>query len=318
MKYSIIIPVYNVENYIDKCLESILKQSYEKYEVIIVNDGSPDNSVDIINKYVKKDDRFRLFNKENGGLSDARNYGVKQADGDVILFIDGDDYIDCDLLSNLNKEFLISRDIDVVRFQLRLVDENGVALEQPSYKVFSNVPSIDSYKIMLENIYVDVACGYAYKRDFFLQNHFEYAKGRIHEDLGLTHLILVKSNNISSIDYVGYNYVQRDGSIMNTYNRKQNLRKVYDTLFHFDNYVKILEKDSSIPKENKKLLLNYMFSNIVGRSKLLQGNDLKDYIKELKKRKIYKLLNNETKKDKLRRLVVKYQLKLYLKRISRR
>lgn len=312
MKYSIIIPVYNVEGYIDRCLSSILKQTYEKFEVIIVNDGSPDNSVDIINKYVKKDKRFQLFNKENGGLSDARNYGVKQATGDVIIFIDGDDYIDKDLLLKVNEEITTDRLVEVVRFQLRLVNDLGKTLEQPNYKVFNGLPSVDAYKIMLENNYVDVAWGYAYKKDFFLKNKFEYAKGKIHEDLGLTHLILVKANKISSIDYIGYNYVQREGSIINTYNRKQNLRKVYDTLYHFDNYVKILNSDSSINKENKELLLNYITQAVIGRARLLQGNDFKNYVKELKKRKIYKMLPNKTKKDKLKRVIIKYCLKTYL------
>lgn len=312
MKYSIIIPVYNVEKYIDRCLKSILEQSYEKYEVIIVNDGSPDNSMDIIKKYTKKDKRFKAYTKENGGLSDARNYGVEQATGDVIVFIDGDDYVNPDLLLKVNEEFECSRDIDVVRYQLRLVDENYNVYEQPGYLVFSNLPSTEAYKLLLKNTYVDVAWGYAYRKEFFTRNKFKYAKGRIHEDLGLTHLILVKANNISSIDYVGYNYVQRDGSIINSYNRKQNLRKVYDTLFHFDNYIEILKKDSSISKENKDLLLNHLLINIVAKTKLLEGNDVKNYIKELKKRKIYKYFPNSTFKDKLRRVIIKDFLKYYL------
>lgn len=314
MKYSIIIPVYNVENYIDKCLSSILDQTYEKFEVIIVNDGSPDNSVDIINKYVNKDKRFHLFNKENGGLSDARNYGVEQATGDVMIFIDGDDYIDKDLLLKIEKEMSTDRLIDVVRFQLRLVNDSGDVLEQPGYKVFNRLSSIDAYKIMLENNYVDIACGYAYRKDFFLKNNFKYAKGKIHEDFGLTHLILIKTNKMSSIDCIGYNYVQRDGSIVNTYNRKQNLRKVYDTLYHFDNYVKILTKDSSIPIESKNLLLNYIVQAVLVRAKLLQGKDLKKYVRELKKRKIYKLLSNKTNKEKLKKIIVKYFLSQYLRK----
>lgn len=312
MKYSIIIPVYNVEKYIDRCLKSIMDQSYEKYEVIIVNDGSPDHSMDIIEKYTKKDKRFKVYTKENGGLSDARNYGVEQATGDIIIFIDGDDYVNPDLLLNINLEFERSRDIEVVRYQLRLVDENYCVYEQPGYLVFSNLPSIEAYPLLLKNVYVDVAWGYAYRKEFFVRNKFKYAKGRIHEDLGLTHLILVKAHNISSIDYVGYNYVQRDGSIINSYNRKQNLRKVYDTLFHFDNYVDILEKDSSIAKSNKDLLLNHLLLNIVAKTKLLEGNDVKDYIKELKKRKIYQYFPNITFKDKLRRTVIKDFLKYYL------
>ena len=101
MKFSIIIPVYNVEAYISKCLDSIKNQSYDNYEVIIVNDGTKDNSVNVIDKYLS-DNRFKLYNKENGGLSSARNYGIKYVTGDYILFIDSDDYIERDLLNNFN------------------------------------------------------------------------------------------------------------------------------------------------------------------------------------------------------------------------
>ena len=82
MKFSIVIPVYNVEKYIDKCLNSIINQTYKNFEVIIVNDGTKDNSQQIIDEYVKKDNRFKSYKKENGGLSDARNYGIKYATGD--------------------------------------------------------------------------------------------------------------------------------------------------------------------------------------------------------------------------------------------
>lgn len=312
MKFSIIVPVYNVEKYIDKCLDSILNQTYKSFEVIIVNDGTQDNSQSIIDKYVKKDKRFKSYIKENGGLSDARNYGIGKSNGDVILFIDGDDYVDEKLLERLEREFAISKDIDVVRFQLRLVDEKYNKFEQPGYSIFSNVSATDSYKLLLKNVYVDVACAYAYRRYFFISNKFEYTKGKIHEDLGLTHLILVKSNHISSIDYVGYNYVQREGSIMTSNNRKHNLRKVYDTLFHFDNYLEVLQKDSTVSKENKDLLINYLIKSLMWRSVVLEKKDFNKYIRDLKKRKLYQYFPNNTFKDKLRRLSIKYFLKYYV------
>lgn len=312
MKYSIIVPAYNVERYIDMCLKSILNQTYDNFEVIVVNDGSTDSTEEIINKFVKKDLRFKLFTKQNGGLSDARNYGVEQSKGDIIVFVDGDDYIDKDLLLKLNNEFIVSRDIDVVRFQLRLVNDDEKILEIPGYEVFSNVSTNDAYYVLLKNKYVDVAWGYVYRRDFFQKHNFKYAKGKIHEDLGLTHLILIKSNRISSIDYIGYNYVQREGSIINTYTKKQNLRKTYDTLFHFDNYMEILSKDSSINDGNKELLINYLLRTIINKASLLKDSDLNDYIKALKKRKIYRYFPNKTSKDKLRKLVVRFLLKEYI------
>lgn len=103
MKFSIVIPVYNVEEYIDKCLNSVLNQTYKDFEVIIVNDGSPDNSIQIIDRYVKMDDRFKVYSKENGGLSAARNFGVKKVSGDYLIFLDSDDYIEKDLLLKISE-----------------------------------------------------------------------------------------------------------------------------------------------------------------------------------------------------------------------
>ncbi len=312
MKYSIIVPVYNVSKYISKCLASIKQQSYDNFEVIIVNDGTTDNSMEMITPFVKKDKRFKVYNKENGGLSDARNFGVQYACGDIILFVDGDDYIDQDLLLKLDEEFQKSRDIDVVRLQLRLVNDEGTVLEQPQYYVFSNLDAISAYPILIKNVYVDVAWGYAYRKDFFINNKFAYAKGKINEDFGLTHLILLKANHLSSISYIGYNYVQREGSIMNSKNRGQNLRKVYDTLYHIDNYIQILKNDTSIPLSNKKILINYLLNTLIHRANLLEDDDLKQYIKNLKQRKIYKYFPNNTKKDKIRRSVVRFNLSSYV------
>ena len=97
-KVSVIVPVYNVEKYLEKCLDSLVSQSLKDIEIIVVNDGSPDNSQDIIDKYVKKYENVFGYKKKNGGLSDARNYGLKKTTGDYIAFIDSDDYISLEML----------------------------------------------------------------------------------------------------------------------------------------------------------------------------------------------------------------------------
>ena len=104
MTFSVIVPVYNVEKYLAKCLDSILAQTYSDFEIIVVNDGSPDNSQQIIDEYAKNyPDKIKPFIKANGGLSDARNFGVEKASGEYLLFVDSDDYIAEKLLENLHK-----------------------------------------------------------------------------------------------------------------------------------------------------------------------------------------------------------------------
>ena len=105
MKFSVIVPIYNVEKYLSKCFDSILNQTYSDFEIIAVNDGSPDNSQEIIDQYkANYPQKIKAFTKQNGGLSDARNFGIQRADGDYLLFIDSDDYINPVLLQRLANE----------------------------------------------------------------------------------------------------------------------------------------------------------------------------------------------------------------------
>ena len=103
---SIIIPIYNVENYLRQCLDSIVAQTYQNFECLLINDGSPDNSSDICREYVAKDTRFRYFEKENGGVSSARNLGIERSEGAYITFIDSDDWVDSDYLEVLYSAIL--------------------------------------------------------------------------------------------------------------------------------------------------------------------------------------------------------------------
>ena len=137
MKFSIIIPVYNVEPYLEKCLDSVINQTYKNFEVIIVNDSSPDNSQKIIDKYVKKDKRFKGYIKENGGVSSVRNYGLQKVSGDYILFLDGDDYIDISLLEELSKK-IANQYPDIVRFSLSTVTEKNELIKEIPIKETDN------------------------------------------------------------------------------------------------------------------------------------------------------------------------------------
>ena len=125
-KFSIIVPVYNVEKYIEKCLESILNQTYDNFEIIVINDGSTDNSKKILDNY-KTNKKIKIINQDNQGLSIARNNGLGAASGDYILFIDSDDYIEEELLSTLNKNI---NNEDLIRFQVQTVNENKEIIEK--------------------------------------------------------------------------------------------------------------------------------------------------------------------------------------------
>jgi len=310
MKFSIVIPVYNVEKYIDKCLESVLNQTYDNFEVIVVNDGSPDNSGKIIDKHAKKDKRIKSFIKENGGLSDARNYGLKHCTGDYLLFIDSDDYIERDLLKELEK-IINKKKYDVIKFKLNLVTEEGSLIRKEEGLNESKEINLSE---ILNQEYSEPAWSYCYNMKFFKKEKFMYAKGKIHEDFGLTPLILYKAKNIYYLDYYGYNYVQRKGSIVN--GATKNIRRANDMLYHFDFLYNEITKDKS--KKEKDEIISFIANGAINISSLLKGKDLKKHIKELKERKIFDLVLSNNLKRKIKKVILKLcpilYIKLFLKR----
>ena len=123
-KVSVIVPVYNVEKYIARCIRSIKKQTFKDFEVLIIDDGSPDKSIDIAVKVIDGDERFTVYHKENGGLSDARNYGIERAKGEYIVLIDSDDYIDSDYIRLLYNECILSgADMSMCRYKMHFTDD---------------------------------------------------------------------------------------------------------------------------------------------------------------------------------------------------
>lgn len=284
MKFSIIVPVYNVEKYIDKCLKSIENQSYFDFEVIIVNDGSLDNSQNIIDRYVKKDKRFKSFFKENGGLSDARNYGLNYINGDYLLFIDGDDYIDSDLLHKLNNVLSISS-VDLVRFNCVTEDSDGKVLYNEVSKEFINSKMNDVICELITRTFVETACLYCYKIQFWNEHNFRFNIGRLHEDYGLIPLVLYYANTISNLNYIGYHYIQRTGSITKSNDYDKIVKKSFDTYYQYCDIVNILiNKPKDIKKE---AILTYLTECLIIKGSWLEKKDYKQYYMYLRKDKVY-------------------------------
>ena len=303
MKFSIIVPVYNVEKYIERCLKSIQEQSHRNFEVIVVNDGSPDNSKEIIDKFCSNDDRFFYVEKENGGLSDARNYGLKYITGDYLVFIDGDDYIDKNLLFKISE--VVDDNPDVIRFSLNVVDENGIELRKVSNIECYSKDKRDIIQRILCHDYVEPAWLYAYKTSFFLENNFLYPVGKIHEDFGLTLMILSKANLIKVLPFAGYYYIQRENSIMSDKNYEKIKKRVGDFLEHHLNNKRVLGGNCI-----DKLLLSYSASCTITKGQELHDDDIDDYVNKIKANRII----DDIYGNKIRRKLKKIYLKLFVKK----
>lgn len=214
MLISIIVPIYCVEKYLDKCIQSIVGQTYENLEIILVNDGSPDNCPQICECWAKKDSRIQVVHKINGGLSDARNVGMTVAKGKYIAFIDSDDYIEKDMYEKMYRALQL-QDADMVICNIEKVTEFGevIPTESPIInEVFSGKDCL--YRILKNNSWYYVTVwNKLYKKEVL--DDIEFPLGKINEDEFVIHEILFKCTKIISLQDKLYKYVQREGSIMN-------------------------------------------------------------------------------------------------------
>lgn len=216
---SVIIPVYNIEDYVEKCVNSVISQTYTNVEIILVDDGSTDQSGEICDRIAQTDKRITVFHKKNGGLSDARNYGLEHADGEWVGFVDGDDYIHPQMYEILY--WMAERyhtDAAACQFERdpKPEDENRVYnnFNDLSVHTFSAEEAIeDPFRVLV------TAWNKIYKREVF--STIRFPVGRLHEDEFVFHELMWKSGRISVVDKGLYYYIVRDSSIMETMSDKR-------------------------------------------------------------------------------------------------
>lgn len=217
-KVSVIIPVYNVEKYLEECIESVIKQTYKNLEIILVDDGSKDNSGYICDEYKKKDERIKVIHKPNGGLSDARNVGIDIAKGEYIAFLDSDDYIEEDMyeilvknIEKANADISICQVYYVYKDEKRTTHTPNVYLEMDSCNAIKYVNMLGYFTV--------AAYDKLYKREIF--ESIRYPVGKINEDWYVICEVFDKANKVVYSSEPKYNYRKRKGSI--TDDKKINL-----------------------------------------------------------------------------------------------
>lgn len=214
MLISIVIPVYNVENYLKECLESIMNQTFQDYEVILVNDGSTDRSPEICEEYSKKDKRFRTFHKHNGGQSTARNKGVEMSSGEYLVFIDSDDFFTDNSCLQIISEGLIPRpDVLAYRYYKYFSSSNksdcGIDM--------SNLMGLDKFgtiKALVQRDSFFCSCwSKAVKRSLIINNEIIFDESLSCEDMDWYFKVINFCKTIAVVDYPIINYRQREGSV---------------------------------------------------------------------------------------------------------
>lgn len=291
---SFIVPVYNAETTIDKCLKSIfeLNKCSVDYEVIVVNDASEDGTANHVAKFERYNENLvYIENDENRGISVSRNVGAEVASGDYLIFIDSDDYIEETLLCDIEK--YINEGVDLIKWNALITDEN--------YNYIKNDLDIeDSY---LSKVKFDVCSGseafnqlfgkdnllscvwcYAIKKSIFEK----FPEGRYHEDYAKMMLMILKAKTVVSIGKFEYYYVMTGDSIMRNKSMKKLEKKMIDILFNFDNLIKEIEI-MNIDKYTKENAEMYAMYSIVVVENDLYGSLKRIFHSELKKRKVRKI-----------------------------
>ena len=213
---SVIVPIYNVEKYLKRCIESILKQSYQYLEIILVNDGSQDKSIDIIENFKEIDGRVYCINKANGGLSDARNAGIVSSTGKYLVFVDGDDYLEPDYIKQLY-DAIIDTDADVSACSFNIVNESGRIIKT---ELLCQKKSVITGKELLSKVMTATGYKYVvvwnkmYKKAIF--DEIKFRQGMNYEDEFINFRIFYDIKKVTLVEAALYDYVQRVGSITQT------------------------------------------------------------------------------------------------------
>lgn len=209
---SVIVPIYNVEKYIRKCIDGIISQSYTNLEIILVDDGTPDNCGTICDEYASKDKRIKVIHKSNGGLSDARNVAIDVMRGKYVTFIDSDDYIGTDYIMCMYKA-LIETDSDLAICEYAYIYEDGKMINHPyndkKRLVFNQEQAL--YELLNSKKYSNSAWGKLYTSDHF--RNVRYPKGRLYEDVPTTYKLFMQSSKIVFCADVQYYYLYRENAI---------------------------------------------------------------------------------------------------------
>lgn len=300
---SIIVPVYNVQDYLDTCIKSLISQTYERIEIILVDDGSTDDSGRICDRYADLDSRIQVIHKENGGLSDARNLGIEIAKGEYVGFVDSDDWISTKMYEVLLKNLEVSKaDIAVCErvavYPDRMEDCGGT----DSICVMNQEESLDI--LYANKKYGSYACNKLFRKELF--KSIRFPKGRLFEDIYIMHELFGLANHVVFIDTGLYFYLQRPNSIVNSKN-----------LDNWEEYV-----DALVFKRNSRYSIGrelLVFSNMLDAAVTIK-TVMKDCSKEKKARALRKKINHIIRNERnlqyglisnLRAILIVYCFPLY-------
>ena len=308
---SIIVPVYNVEQYLEKCVDSIVNQTYKNLEIILVDDGATDSSGKLCDKLAKIDNRIKVYHKENGGLSDARNYGVERATGDYIGFVDSDDYIDAEMYEKLY-EAIKKENVDVAECNLKIIypDREELFTEQNYYNVCTKQEYLEEY-LKIEKIFGS-ACVRLIKSD--ISKKLKFPVGKLYEDTYYAYDLINVADSYVIMDAPYYNYLMRENSITNAkfnpriFNLIEIVEEFHNTVY--ENYPGLEEA-----ADCRRMYAYFSVLNSILLEENYRDNEYYSEILSYFKRNYISLLKNKyiNRNRKLSIILIKLNIDLYRK-----
>ena len=281
---SIIVPIYNAEQYLEKCVDSIINQTYTNLEIILVDDGSPDNCGAICDEYAKKDSRIKVIHKPNGGLSSARNAGLDLAKGDYLTFIDSDDYVESDMVSSVVNT-IQNGEVEIV-----LIREKQVNLKGETTKIVGDIPTDTTFykdkDFLIELVLgkqINGACDKFYKKA--LVNHLRFEEGRHHgEDMLFNVQYLDCVKKVGYVDSIKYSYVANEDSVTHASFNSHSVDSLYfkDKVYKivkekYPNYSGVLARRCFVARLT---LLRLIFNSLQKKNQKALINEVNRYLKD--------------------------------------
>lgn len=277
MRFSIIVPVYKVEQYLNQCVQSVLAQSFTDYELILVDDGSPDSCPELCDDYEARYNNVRVLHKLNGGLSSARNAGMRVAKGDYIVFIDSDDWWDdCNALAGINQTIESSNaDIVVFRMKKYFQKENRYLCH---HILFNDTRAMDIDYLMEHNLFVASACDKAIRRSCVEKYGMSFKVGQLSEDIEWCCKILLFNFSVIFYNNPFYVYRQNNASISHNVRRK-NLEDIAEVISNYDTLSNLNEKEPLTIRH----FLAQQFVLWIGNSTLVKDEDISNLHNKMKR-----------------------------------
>lgn len=299
---SFVIPAYNASKTIERTINSINSQEHTslEYEIVVVDDGSDDDLCAVMQKF-ENEKKVKFYQKENTGVADTRNYGVNQANGEYIIFVDSDDYVRNSLLKDI--EQYVKQHIDLIKWNAKIVDKNEKELYINDTIAFEKTTGENGFNMLFgKDHLMDCLWNYAIKKELML----EFPDGMYHEDFAVMPLMILNAKTMVSLDKTEYFYVQSENSIMRNQNEEKTRKKLQDKLVHYDKLIRET-KNLKIEKFSKENLAIFATNSLLAVIPDLTPENKRWFKKELKSRKIAKNIKIRNFKQLIKRILLELE-----------